>query len=220
MTSFNLPPPNLWLQALSLHPVLEHYSPLVDDCEGAGGVRDATLPDLSMIAAEGPGSEHILDVSSLDLGDKETVRRPIRKSLVVVHEGLVYVCLHFGSSSRIRIVNLRKWKGLMDETGDDVKEALQDADYKELRLVEVDFVVEQMELNGTGRHLALKGTKDVAIVVLPRIIWTDRVQREVISATSWRLDLTSHAEVAKVLWHHLSEKQIHLMVLTTDGVLE
>ncbi|TPX62056.1 hypothetical protein PhCBS80983_g00676 [Powellomyces hirtus] len=213
-----LPPPGFWLQSLSLHPVLDLASSADDsNFSQVHEAPDTTLPDLSIIAPEYTEG-NILDIAGIDLhGDCRGSRPPRRESLIVVHEGLAVVCL-ISRTPKIRLLNLRKWKGLLDETKDDLQAALEHADYKELAVPGVNFRVNQMELNGTGRYLALVGDNDVTVVVLPRAIWTD-AKREVVPTTSMRLDLMNYSQIAKVQWHPLSEKQTHLMVLSTDGTL-
>ncbi|KAJ3152665.1 hypothetical protein HDU86_005538 [Geranomyces michiganensis] len=210
---------------------------------------DATLPDLSIISPDSAVQRHALDddddddvgdnidVARIDLGST-THYLPSppdhrRESLIAVHEGLAVICLNAitanaagatsSSSSqhipRLRLINLRRWKGLLDETNDDLDVALQYADYKELDVSNVTFRVKQIELNATGRHLALVGDTDVAIVVLPRVIWTDQRHTEIIKASSWLLEFRRFTQVVKVQWHPLSEKHVHLMVLSVDGIL-
>ncbi|KAJ3172847.1 hypothetical protein HDU87_007771 [Geranomyces variabilis] len=188
--------------------------------------------------------EHNINVARIDLGSSSTPHYlPMppshrRESLIAVHEGLAVVCLNAtttttttttttaGTSSssshfapRLRLVNLRRWKGLLDETNDDLDVALQAADYKELDVPNVTFRVKHIELNATGRHLALAGDTDVAIVVLPRAIWSDQRHTEVIKVSSWLLEFRRFTQVVKVQWHPLSEKHVHLMVLSVDGTL-
>lgn len=78
--------------------------------------------------------------------------------------------------------------------------------------------MKQIELNETGRYLAVVGEYDVAVVILPRVVWSDN-KREVVQTTSWSLGTVFHSPVSKVHWHPLSEKQAHLMVLSLDGAL-
>ncbi|KAJ3162165.1 hypothetical protein HDU88_007085 [Geranomyces variabilis] len=183
--------------------------------------------------------EHNINVARIDLGSTlQYLPSPPshrRESLIAVYEGLAVICLNAttstatGTSSstsssaqsapRLRLVNLRRWKGLLDETNDDLDVALQAADYKELDVPNVKFRVKQIELNTTGRHLALVGDTDVAIVVLPRAIWSDQRHTEVIKVSSWLLGFRRFTQVVKVQWHPLSEKHVHLMVLSVDGTL-
>ncbi|KND02569.1 uncharacterized protein SPPG_03026 [Spizellomyces punctatus DAOM BR117] len=218
MANTVLPSPGYWLQTLSNHPVLDtSSSTLLDDSQTT---PDVTLPDISSIALEAP-SNHTLDVSGPDFMDDmgDSFATPdSRQSLIAVRDGLAVTCLN-SSPPRIRLLNLRKWKGSLDETGDDVDKALETADFKELVSPTLSFRVRQIQMNGTGRLLAVVGEYEIVVLSLPRIAWTDGNTRERIRTNSWRIGPMTPQPIVKIHWHPLSESHTHLMVLSDDGAL-
>ncbi|KAI9099486.1 hypothetical protein DFS34DRAFT_617719 [Phlyctochytrium arcticum] len=215
LTTGPLPLPGFWLQALSAHPILE--SSTHDECSEETG--QDTIYDISIIAPETP-SAHTLDVPGTELNDISGSLEELdaRHSLLAVHEGLAAVWCPRGRPS-LRVMNLRKWKGLLDELGDNVEAATQEAEYKEIIIPDVNFKVRQIGFNASGRLLAVAGDRQVVVAVLPRLSWGSDVRNQVLTAKSWKVGLHS-TNVAKVRWHPLSEKQQHLTVLCEDGLLK
>lgn len=120
------PPPGYWLNSLSRHPVVQ----LVTDVDASQAAEDGTIPDISMIAPE--PSNLTLDVSGVDFegtfgGGFSGLDS--RHSLVAIHESLAVVCLN-AAPPKLRFLNLRKWKGLLDESMDNLDQALEEAEYK------------------------------------------------------------------------------------------
>ncbi|KAI9365994.1 hypothetical protein DFJ73DRAFT_806605 [Zopfochytrium polystomum] len=130
----------------------------------------------------------------------------------------------------VRMINLAAWKRacerLLDavEDGASSSEALEEVarkaclavPYQELN-VPIDFVVRQVEVNATGKLLAVAGDDNVMVIVLPMSSkYSGRVKEVKSYSIRGLLDGTT---VAKIKWHPLSEGDNHLMVLTSDGCL-
>ncbi|KAI8827186.1 uncharacterized protein EV422DRAFT_30432 [Fimicolochytrium jonesii] len=209
-----LPPPGYWLQSLPAHPVLHQYPP---------SPSEFSSPDISLIPPGDDDASSLLDVSSISLRDPPPAHRaelararpPLR--LLAVHDAIAFVCLNC-VPPRLRVMNLRKWKGAFDEVEDDLEAAVEMAEFKELSLPDINFRVKHIELNSSGRCLALVGEYSVAIVAVPRMMWTE-AKREALEPAYWLLEDVHSLAIAKVLWHPLSEKHVHLVVLYVDGTL-
>lgn len=98
----------------------------------------------------------------------------------------------------------------------------QDA-YKVLRSPELNFRVQSVLVNATGKLLAAVGTHQVAIMVLPRRGYEKRVGSH-IDVTVVPVGAFYHAPqgstpIAQCVWHALGENSASLLVLTADGVV-
>ncbi|WFD33639.1 hypothetical protein MCUN1_000452 [Malassezia cuniculi] len=94
---------------------------------------------------------------------------------------------------------------------------------KVLYAPELDFPVESILVNATGKLLALVGTYQVAIIVLPRRGYEKQVGSQ-IHVNLVRLGTFYHAPqgsvpIAQAVWHPLGENSASLLVLTADGVV-
>lgn len=95
--------------------------------------------------------------------------------------------------------------------------------YKSLNTPNVTFTIRQMTLNPNGKFLAVAGTFEVAVVVLPRSGFTRLVPTSV-DCKSIRIGQYIHGArdappIAKIDWHPWGDGGTTLMVMTVDGKL-
>ncbi|KAI8803674.1 hypothetical protein BJ742DRAFT_682873 [Cladochytrium replicatum] len=97
--------------------------------------------------------------------------------------------------------------------------------YQELNTPQIDFPIRQVQLNGTGRLLAVAGDHDVSVVVVPTYLGRPSGPGRSVSECKYcRIGEYIHStdrvtRIAKIAWHPLSENQSHLVVLSSDGAL-
>ncbi|KAF5393939.1 hypothetical protein D9757_000165 [Collybiopsis confluens] len=96
-------------------------------------------------------------------------------------------------------------------------------DYKTLHTPNIQFKIDQIALNSTGKLLAVAGIHQVAVVVLPRPGYS-RLVPETIDCKSIQIGQFYHGSasavpVAQISWHPWGEAASTLMVMTRDGKL-
>ncbi|KAH9049021.1 hypothetical protein EDB84DRAFT_32457 [Lactarius hengduanensis] len=95
--------------------------------------------------------------------------------------------------------------------------------YKVLHTPNIQFDVSQLSLNPTGKLLAVAGTFQVAVIVLPRPGFM-RLVPATVDCKSIQVGQYFHASsssppIAKIQWHPWGEAGSTLMVMTVDGKL-
>ncbi|KAJ3052042.1 hypothetical protein HK097_006954 [Rhizophlyctis rosea] len=181
-----------------------------------------------MIAPETP-SGHSLDVSGSDFATDltEHLRKFGRNDayvahrLVAVHDEQLFVCVNT-SPPQVRVLNLRQWKKALNKA-DDVAGAIKQVHHTVLRTFDYDFAVRQIELNESGKMLAVAGDHEVFVVILP-VAMKNPKDTSVVNCKSLRIGPLQHgtdisAHVVKLSWHPLAENKSHLVVLSSDGHL-
>ncbi|KAH9045181.1 hypothetical protein EDB85DRAFT_2165813 [Lactarius pseudohatsudake] len=95
--------------------------------------------------------------------------------------------------------------------------------YKILHTPNIQFDVSQLSLNPTGKLLAVAGTFQVAVIVLPRPGFMRLVPATVdcksIQVGQYFHGSSSSPPIAKIQWHPWGEAGSTLMVMTVDGKL-
>ncbi|KAF8264938.1 hypothetical protein EI94DRAFT_1590773 [Lactarius quietus] len=95
--------------------------------------------------------------------------------------------------------------------------------YKVLHTPNIEFDVSQLSLNPTGKLLAVAGTFQVAVIVLPRPGFMRLVPTSVdcksIQVGQYFHASSSSPPIAKIQWHPWGESGSTLMVMTVDGKL-
>ncbi|KAJ3082976.1 hypothetical protein HK102_001353 [Quaeritorhiza haematococci] len=127
----------------------------------------------------------------------------------------------------LRVLNLKEWKracsrAIKEDLEDPVGKAIEQANYKELRTPGIDFVVRQLELNATGKLLAVVGDHDVAVVAVPSMpLRSDKkvVECRTLLIGEMHHSADSYNRIVKVMWHPLSDGNLHLMIMSSDGCL-
>ncbi|KIL68151.1 hypothetical protein M378DRAFT_71925 [Amanita muscaria Koide BX008] len=95
--------------------------------------------------------------------------------------------------------------------------------YKTLHTPNIQFEIQQIVLNPSGKLLAVAGTYQVAVVVLPRSTFA-RLVPDTIDCKSVQVGQYYHASeasapIAKIDWHPWGEAGSTLLVMTIDGKL-
>ncbi|KAE9410294.1 hypothetical protein BT96DRAFT_961764 [Gymnopus androsaceus JB14] len=95
--------------------------------------------------------------------------------------------------------------------------------YKTLHTPNIQFKIDQIALNSSGKLLAVAGAFQVAVVVLPRAGYS-RLVPETIDCKCVQIGQFYHASnsatpIAKIEWHPWGEADSTLMVMTIDGKL-
>ncbi|KAJ4472331.1 hypothetical protein J3R30DRAFT_3524569 [Lentinula aciculospora] len=95
--------------------------------------------------------------------------------------------------------------------------------YKTLHTPNIQFKIDQISLNSSGKLLAVAGAFQVAVVVLPCAGYS-RLVSEIIDCKSIQIGQFYHgadsvAPIAKIEWHPWGEAGSTLMVMTIDGKL-
>lgn len=87
----------------------------------------------------------------------------------------------------------------------------------------IDFEIQHLSLNPTGKLLACVGASQITLLVMPRSGYTKHVDRTVacraVPIAPYYHSAHSDAAVAKVDWHPWGESGTSLLVLTDDGLL-
>ncbi|KAN0132495.1 hypothetical protein V8E53_009511 [Lactarius tabidus] len=95
--------------------------------------------------------------------------------------------------------------------------------YKVLHTPNIQFDISQLSLNPTGKLLAVAGTFQVAVIVLPRPGFMRLVPTSVdcksIQVGQYFHASSSSPPIAKIQWHPWGEAGSTLMVMTVDGKL-
>ncbi|KAG8820318.1 hypothetical protein FRC17_010202 [Serendipita sp. 399] len=94
--------------------------------------------------------------------------------------------------------------------------------YKTLHAPQIQFQIEQMVLNADGRLLAVAGTHQVAVVVLPSSSRGGRsplIECRSIRIAPFYYGAKGSPRIAKLDWHPLGEGNTSLFVLTADALL-
>ncbi|KAL1924463.1 uncharacterized protein VTP21DRAFT_4117 [Calcarisporiella thermophila] len=131
--------------------------------------------------------------------------------------------LFVATGSQLRLLRLSEWKNAVESEGrkHDNGDWINQQKYKVLEIPDVTFTIQSLAVNPNGRLIALTGTKEIAVAVLPRgrSLQLDNTSCRTYTIGSFYHNADSSTRIAKVRWHPLSEKRSHLMVLTNDGVL-
>ncbi|KAJ4493007.1 hypothetical protein C8J55DRAFT_501950 [Lentinula edodes] len=95
--------------------------------------------------------------------------------------------------------------------------------YKTLHTPNIQFKIDQITLNSSGKLLAVAGAFQLAVVVLPRAGYS-RLVPDIIDCKSIQIGqfyhgLDSAVPIAKIEWHPWGEAGSTLMVMTIDGKL-
>lgn len=168
--------------------------------------------------------QHAIFQASKDLAPYTT-----KPSAMAIRNADILVA--FGRS--IRMASLLEAKYLSDKTND--TEQPFEGTYKLITSPTLNFDIVSLELNSTGKLLAVIGTHRVAIVVLPRSgaltsatkpkIVANHVSGEIgVKATDvgpfyHHERMGSRGRIAQVKWHPWGEMGTSLLVLTREGTL-
>ncbi|KAJ3808781.1 hypothetical protein F5876DRAFT_45305 [Lentinula aff. lateritia] len=95
--------------------------------------------------------------------------------------------------------------------------------YKTLHTPNIQFKIDQITLNSSGKLLAVAGAFQLAVVVLPRAGYS-RLVPDIIDCKSIQIGQFYHGSdfavpIAKIEWHPWGEAGSTLMVMTIDGKL-
>lgn len=198
-----------WMQELPEHPIFQ-LSP--EELEQ--WTKSAKRSSLRPLQREPfNGSLSVTDVtkqlSQIDVSDTAYGRR----SNMVLRDADVFVAI----GSTIRVASLadakrRKVDGL-DGLGK----------YQTLKVSLIDFEIRSLEVNPVGKLMAVVGSDEVIVVVLPRPGYY-KLFEEAIPCKGYHVGKFYHykgasTSIAKVSWHPLAEGGTGLLVLTTDGTL-
>ncbi|EGF79635.1 hypothetical protein BATDEDRAFT_89031 [Batrachochytrium dendrobatidis JAM81] len=147
-------------------------------------------------------------------------------ALLAQSDGNLFMCLNKKSGTLVRHIGLREWKRICtkattDGTNEDIHAVYNHASWKDLVMPGLDFRVTQIQLNPTGRILALCGKRSVLIAVLPITLKSSVQSLECKTHKISNIISTSdHVHfISKCHWHPLSDTGAHLAVLTSDAVL-
>ncbi|KAG0171462.1 hypothetical protein DFQ28_005138 [Apophysomyces sp. BC1034] len=141
--------------------------------------------------------------------------------------------------SQIRIINLNDVKDTWISTAKEAiksdnqkkdcdKSWLNDIPYKILETPEMNFHIDTLTVNTSGRFLAVAGERQVVVVVLPRqglssesekISRKQRVTCKTLTIGKTIYDSEKETRILKVDWHPLSETQSHILILGDDSRL-
>ncbi|KAJ3044895.1 hypothetical protein HDV00_000177 [Rhizophlyctis rosea] len=215
------PPGPRWLYSIAEHSIFKTDA----DQSSSEHLEETTLPDVSVIAPEPSG--HSLDVPGSDLDTELDLKNfslkdaHVSHRLMAINDGRLFVCVNT-TPPQLRVLNLRQWKKVVGES-EDVREARRRLKYTVLKAFDYDFTVRQIELNETGKMLAVIGDHDVHVVILPISI-RNHERATPVSCKHMNIGPLHHgsnrsARVSKVLWHPLAELNAHLVVLSSDGYL-
>ncbi|KAJ4473481.1 hypothetical protein C8R41DRAFT_888262 [Lentinula lateritia] len=95
--------------------------------------------------------------------------------------------------------------------------------YKTLHTPNIQFKIDQITLNSSGKLLAVAGAFQLAVVVLPRAGYSrlvpDTIDCKSIQIGQFYHGLDSAVPIAKIEWHPWGEAGSTLMVMTIDGKL-
>ncbi|KIK65419.1 hypothetical protein GYMLUDRAFT_38873 [Collybiopsis luxurians FD-317 M1] len=95
--------------------------------------------------------------------------------------------------------------------------------YKTLHTPNIQFQIDQVALNSTGKLLAVAGAYQVAVVVLPHAGYSrlvpERIDCKSIQIGQFYHGASSAAPIAQIEWHPWGEAASTLMVMTVDGKL-
>ncbi|KAJ2924970.1 hypothetical protein H1R20_g12145, partial [Candolleomyces eurysporus] len=95
--------------------------------------------------------------------------------------------------------------------------------YKVLHTPYLDFDIHQIALNPNGKLLAVAGTSQVAVVVLPRAgysrLVSDSIECKSVHVGQFYHGAEDSPPAAKIDWHPWGEAGSTLLVMTTDGKL-
>ncbi|KAF9076010.1 hypothetical protein BDP27DRAFT_1415160 [Rhodocollybia butyracea] len=95
--------------------------------------------------------------------------------------------------------------------------------YKTLHTPNVQFKIDQIALNSSGKLLAVAGASQAAVIVLPRAGYSrlvpDAIDCKSIQIGQFYHATSSSAPIAKIEWHPWGESGSTLMVMTIDGKL-
>ncbi|KIY49501.1 hypothetical protein FISHEDRAFT_65459 [Fistulina hepatica ATCC 64428] len=139
---------------------------------------------------------------------------------------------HDGSTFGRRQVMALKGTDLFVAVGKDIRVAslgdhrlsrnMATKSFKMLAVDKIDFPICSLSLNPSGKLLAVSGTFEVVIVILPRPGFTRMVpavvQCKYVVAGDFHHN-TSSAAIAKVDWHPWGDGGSTLLVLTVDGII-
>ncbi|QRV72489.1 nuclear pore complex protein [Ceratobasidium sp. AG-Ba] len=191
--------PEAWLDSLSSHDV---FKPTATS-------SSALTADTSLLQVDELRNNNSLVLRPDEESEDDEELLVQRKNIMCIRGPDLFLA----AGRQIRMLPLREIKE---------SEADEDVPYKTLSTPNVTFDIEQLVVNPTGKLLAVVGTRQIAVVVLPRSGMS--------KSSSARLECSSiqigeyyhipgSPRITKVDWHPWGEGGASVLVLTSDGQL-